>query len=67
MNNPKNEPSLESIGDYDTLKGSKKKIVWSVIVIGLLIGTIYTVVSSTYSNVDVRIEIQDPIKNVKIK
>ena len=67
MNNPKNEPTLESIGDYDTLKGSKKKIVWSVIVIGLLIGTIYTVVSSTYSNVDDRIEIQDPIKNVKIK
>jgi len=67
MNNPKNEPTLESIGDYNTLKGSKKRIVWSVIVVGLLIGTVYTIVSSKYANVDDRIDIQDPIKNVKIK
>ena len=67
MNNPKNEPTLESIGDYNTLKGSKKRIVWSVIVVGLLIGTVYTLVSSSYSNVNDKIEIQDPIKNVKLK
>ena len=28
-----NEPTLESIDDYNTLKGSKKRVVWSVILI----------------------------------
>jgi len=67
MNNENNEPTLESIGDYDTLKGSKKKTVWSVIIIGLMIGAIYAIVANNYSNVDDSIEIQDPIKSVKIK
>ena len=26
-----NEPTLNSIEDYNTLKGSKKRIVWTVI------------------------------------
>ena len=67
MNNPNNEPTLESIEDYDTLKGSKKRTVWLVIVVSLLVGALYAVVSQKYSAVDDRIEIQDPIKNVKIK
>ena len=67
MNNPNNEPTLESIEDYDTLKGSKKRTIWLVVIVSLLVGTVYEVVSQKFSNVDDSIEIQDPIKNVRIK
>jgi len=42
------EPTLEDISDYDTLKGEKKKTVWMVIIVGLLIGVGYTVVSKVF-------------------
>ncbi|MEA1917025.1 MAG: hypothetical protein U9N42_05780 [Campylobacterota bacterium] len=32
------EPTLESIEDYNTLKGEKKRVVWTVIIVGLIIG-----------------------------
>ena len=67
MNNPNNGPTLESIEDYDTLKGSKKRTIWLVVIVSLLVGTVYEVVSQKFSNVDDSIEIQDPIKNVRIK
>lgn len=35
------EPTLESIDDYDTLKGEKKRIVWMVIIGGLVVGLIF--------------------------
>ncbi len=65
MNNPNNEPTLESIGDYDTLKGSKKKIVWGVVIAGILISVVYLVISSNYSHVDDHIKIKDPITKVE--
>jgi len=46
------EPTLEDISDYDTLKGEKKKTVWLVIIIGLLIGVGYTVVSKVFTPKD---------------
>ena len=59
------EPELEDIEDYDTLKGSKKRGVWTVIVVGLFIGAIYAVVSSKYANVNDSLDIHDPIQKVK--
>jgi hypothetical protein len=44
------EPRLENIGDYDKLKGEKKKVVWSVILAGLTIGLIYTIAYNYYDN-----------------
>jgi|GEM_PF-468601 hypothetical protein len=41
------EPRLQDIGDYNTLKGEKKRIVWAVIIAGLIIGSIY-LVARTY-------------------
>jgi len=38
------EPRLEDIEDYDTLKGQKKKVVWSIIIIGLVVSVIYGIV-----------------------
>jgi hypothetical protein len=55
-----NEPTLSSIEDYDTLEGEKKKIVWAVIIAGLIIGSIYASAKSIYGTVD------DEIKTEKI-
>jgi len=60
------EPRLEEIGDYNTLKGEKKKIVWAVIIAGLIMGSIYVIASNSFGNVNDQIKIKDPIKNVRI-
>ena len=54
------EPSLETIEDYNELKGEKKRVVWAVIISGLIVGGIYVGVKSIYSNVD------DEIKTEKV-
>lgn len=38
------EPRLEDIEDYDGLKGKKKKVVWGIVIAGLLISVIYGIV-----------------------
>jgi len=62
-----NEPTLESIEDYDTLKGSKKRIVWTVIIVGLLIGVIFLVAKNYYGTVSDSIPISDTIGKVPVK
>ena len=61
------EPRLEDIGDYNQLKGEKKKTVWMVVIVGLIIGTIYVVTSNKYGNVEDSVQITDPIEKVRIK
>ena len=61
------EPTLENIGDYDTLKGEKKRVVWAVILAGLIIGVVYAVVYNAYETVEDSIKVEDPIKNIPIK
>ncbi|MFT7003797.1 MAG: hypothetical protein ACJAWW_001149 [Sulfurimonas sp.] len=46
------EPTLESIDDYDTLKGEKKKVIVTLIIAGLIIGAIYAVITNFYSGVE---------------
>ena len=60
------EPTLESIEDYNELKGTKKKVVWSVIVTGLIIGVIYLIVYTTDKNDDA-IEVEKNFKSIPIK
>jgi hypothetical protein len=43
------EPTLESISDYDTLKGEKKRVVWMVVIIGIVIGIAYTVAAKVFT------------------
>ena len=62
-----NEPTLESIEDYDTLKGPKKKVVWTVIIAGLLIGLMFLGAKSYFSNVNDSLPIQDTIGKVPVK
>ena len=61
------EPRLEDIGDYDTLKGEKKKVVWAVILAGLLMGVIYSVAYNVYDNEEDRIKIEDGIKKIPMR
>jgi len=60
------EPRLEDIGDYNTLKGEKKKVVWAVVLAGLLMGVIYAFVYNA-NDVDDRIEVQDSIKIMPVR
>jgi len=43
-----NEPTLQSIGDYDGLKGEKRRVVRAVILAGVLIGSLYVIVANSY-------------------
>ncbi|MBN2782462.1 MAG: hypothetical protein JXQ66_04420 [Campylobacterales bacterium] len=61
------EPRLEDIEDYDTLKGGKKKIVYGVILVGLILGVIYTVAYNDNKNVDDSIKVEDSVKNIPLK
>ncbi len=58
------EPTLNDIEDYNTLKGEKKRVVWAVILAGLLIGVIYVIATSVYNNKGDNIAIDDPITAV---
>ena len=60
------EPTLENIEDYDTLKGEKKKVVWAVIMAGLLMGIIYSVVYSM-NDVDDALEVKESIKTIPVR
>lgn len=62
-----NEPTLESIEDYNTLKGSKKRVVWTVIIAGLIVGLVLVVAKAYYGSVDDSIPVRDAIGKVPVK
>jgi hypothetical protein len=62
-----NEPTLSSIEDYDTLKGSKKRIVWAVIISGLLIGVIFVAAKIYYGTPDETMMVNESIGKVPVK
>ena len=62
-----NEPTLESIEDYNTLSGEKRRVVWAVILAGLLIGMIYAGAKSYYGTVDDEIIITDKMEKIPFK
>lgn len=57
------EPRLQDMGDYNTLKGEKRRIVWAVIIAGLVIGSIYLVARAYFVPNDM-IQVNDPITKV---
>jgi len=61
------EPRLENIEDYDKLKGEKKKVVWSVILAGLIIGVIYVIAYNYYDNTDENLAQEKSYKTVPMK
>ncbi|MFY9142317.1 hypothetical protein [Sulfuricurvum sp.] len=62
-----NEPTLSSIEDYDTLKGSKKRVVWAVIISGLLLGTIFITAKVMYGEVEDSVAVHESIGKVPVK
>lgn len=62
-----NEPTLGSIEDYNTLKGEKKRIVWMVIVIGLMIGAVLVGAKYYYGDVNDTISVEESIGKVPVK
>jgi len=62
-----NEPTLNSIEDYDTLKGSKKRVVWTVILVGLLLGALFVGAKIYYGEANDAIPVQDTINKVPVK
>ncbi len=61
------EPTLQTIEDYDTLSGEKRRVVWAVIISGLIIGAIYIGAKVIYSDVEDAIPINDSITKVPLK
>ncbi|MBU0721035.1 hypothetical protein KJ877_06795 [bacterium] len=61
------EPTLETIEDYNTLKGEKRRVVWAVVLAGLVMGIVYSVVYSYYDNKDDSIEVHESIKSIPVK
>lgn len=61
------EPRLEDIDDYNTLKGGKKKVVWLVVLVGVLVGVFYVFVANKYDNTSEIIKTEDPIKAVPVR
>jgi len=59
------EPRLEDIDDYDTLKGKKKKVVWIVIIVGLVLGAIYSIAYNMYDYED-KVETNDIVKELPV-
>ncbi|MBN2870263.1 MAG: hypothetical protein JXK04_04830 [Campylobacterales bacterium] len=62
-----NEPTLNSIEDYNTLKGEKKRIVWTVIIAGLLIGALIVGARYYYGDANDSIQVEDSIGKVPLK
>lgn len=60
------EPRLEDIEDYDTLKGEKKKVVWTVIASGLIIGVI-TLIAFECSEKEEPIAVEKTFQQVLVK
>ena len=61
------EPRLEDIGDYDTLKGEKKKVVWAVVLAGLIMGVVYTFASANDDNSEDTIQVKETVKSIPLK
>ena len=57
------EPRLQDISDYNKLSGEKRRIVWAVVIAGLIIGSIYLAAKSYYVPDDI-IENHDAIGKV---
>ncbi|OHD92361.1 MAG: hypothetical protein A2W83_05665 [Sulfuricurvum sp. RIFCSPLOWO2_12_43_5] len=61
-----NEPTLSSIEDYNTLKGPKKRIVWAVIISGLLIGAIFVAAKMYYGSTEDTITVNESISYITL-
>lgn len=62
-----NEPTLRGIDDYNTLEGPKKKVVWAVIISGLIIGSIFVAAKMFYGGTEDAIVVNESIGKIPVK
>lgn len=62
-----NEPKLSDIEDYDKLSGDKKKVVWLVILSGLLIGIVTYIAFITNEDRERPMEVEKSFKQIPMK
>lgn len=67
MNKVTDEPTLAGIDDYNTLRGEKKKIVWAVIIAGLIIGSTYVIASQIFTHAADTLPVQESIKSIPVR
>ncbi len=53
------EPTLDKIEDYDKLKGSKKQVVWAVIIGGILVAVALAAAKVIFSDVEDSIYVEE--------
>jgi hypothetical protein len=58
------EPTLESISDYNKLEGEKRKTVFAVIIIGLIIGMGYYFAAKIFNAQDEIIPVKEEFVTV---
>jgi len=61
------EPRVEDIGDYNSLKGEKRKVVFAVIFAGLIMGVIYTITYRVYDNKEDTLKVKGNIDTLPNK
>ena len=61
------EPTLEDISDYNTLSGQKRRVVWAVILSGLIIGAVYVASYHYFGKVNDSIPVKENIGKIPLK
>ena len=61
------EPRLENIEDYNTLKGEKKRVVWAVVLAGLIMGVVYAIATTVYGSNEDSIPVEKSIKKIPLQ
>lgn len=61
------EPTLQSIDDYNTLKGEKKKIVWLVILACLVVGAGLMIAKNYDKGESDAIPVEESIGKIPVK
>jgi hypothetical protein len=61
------EPTLENIEDYNTLKGQKKKVVWAVVLSGLILGAVYVITANIYDTPQGSIDVKEKVGRIPLQ
>ncbi|MEA2028245.1 MAG: hypothetical protein U9N49_04660 [Campylobacterota bacterium] len=68
MQMQQNEPTLEELEDYNGEESREKKfVIWGVVIIGLLLGGLYSYFRTAYTNVEDQIVTKPYIMDMEKK
>ncbi len=61
------EPTLQGIEDYNTLSGQKRRVVWAVIISGLIMGAVFAGAKIYFGDVDDAIVPTESIGKIPVR